>query len=56
MIEKYSKIVIVCPLMSAIPHNERFCSEISSTFRFHARELNIVSECKQLNKLFFVKS
>ena len=29
-----------------------FCSEISSAFIFYARELNLVSKCRQINKLY----
>ena len=28
-----------------------FCSEISSAFIFYAREPNLVSKCRQMNKL-----
>ena len=32
-------------------HTKSFCSEISSAFCFYASELNLVSKCRQMNKL-----
>ena len=54
MIEKYSKRVTVCLLMSTITHNTviSFRLEISSVFSFYARELNLVSKCRQMHKLY----
>ena len=31
---------------------KRFRLEISSTFSFYARELNLVSKCRQMNKIY----
>ena len=51
MIEMYSKS-IVCQLVNAIPHNKSFCSDISRVLSFYARELNLVSKCRKMNKLY----
>ena len=36
-----------------VTHGKSFQSEISSAFSFCARELNLVSKCRQMNKLYF---
>ena len=52
MIEKYSKKSHCLSACECYPHNKKFCLEISSTISFYARELNLVSKCRQMNKLY----
>ena len=38
--------------LAFVTRGKSFCSEISSAFSFYARELNLVSKCRQMNKLY----
>ena len=48
MINKYSKKVSEL-VLTAVRKN--LCIDISSAVIFHGRELNLVSKCRQINKL-----
>ena len=50
MIEKYSKKVSALVLT---PVTKSLCIKISSDVIFHGRELNLVSKCRQMNKLLW---
>ena len=46
------KSVLISEL--AITHTRKsFCSEISSTFSFYARELNFMTKCRKMNKIYY---
>ena len=48
MIDMYSKKVSALALA---PVTKSLCIKISSAVIFHGRELNLVSKCRQMNKL-----
>ena len=48
MSDKYSKKVSALALA---PARKSFCIKISSAIIFQGRELNLVSKCRQMNKL-----
>ena len=48
------QMIGVIPTQGVLPHSliKSFCSEISSAFSFYDRELDMVSKCRQMNKLY----
>ena len=46
-----SPLTLFTLALALVTHGKSFLSEISSAFNFYARELNLVSKCRQMNKL-----